>query len=98
MFVVTSLHHGCPSYRLSIPSKFLAPVADDDGPQGGNSKMTSPSNTGGRNRTVSCFMVLRSIVDNSFRDRCILRSKRRQSMMLSLGSTRASVGGTESEE
>ena len=98
MFVVTSLHHGCPSYRLSIPSKFLAPVADEEGPRGGNSKMTSPSNTGGRNGTVLCLMVLRSIVDSSFQDRCILRSQRRQSMMLSLGSTSASVEGTESKE
>ena len=28
--------------------------------------MTSSSNTGGRHGTVLCFMVLRSIVDNSF--------------------------------
>ena len=60
--------------------------------------MTSPSNTGGRNGTVSCFMVLRSIVDNSFREHYILARRRRQSMMLGLGSTCVSRGGTESEE
>ena len=60
--------------------------------------MTSSSNTGGRNGTVSCFMVLRSIVDNSFRERCILPRRRRQSMMLCRRTTCICMGGTASEE
>ena len=76
----------------------LGPDIDEDGPQGGNSKMTSPSNTGGRNGTVSCFTVLRSIVDNSFRKRCILASLLRHSMMLAFASTCVCIRGIESEE
>ena len=60
--------------------------------------MTSPSNTGGRNGTVSYFMVLRSIVDNSFQDRCILPRRRRQSMMLGRCTICDCMGGTASEE
>ena len=60
--------------------------------------MTSKSNTGGRNGTVSCFTVLRSIVDNSFRERCILASLLRHSMMLAFASTCVCIEGTKSEE
>ena len=69
MFVVTSLHQGCPSERLSIPSKFLAANDEEEARQGGNSKMASPSYAGGRNSTSLCVKVRKSNVESSYLER-----------------------------
>ena len=82
MFVVTSLHQGCPSERLSILLKFFAVDVEDDGRHGGNSKMASPSYAGGRNSTCWCVRAPKSIVDSSFLERWRLESPFKHSIIL----------------
>jgi len=93
-----NLHHGCPSYHLSIPSKFHVANVEANERHGGNSKMTSLLKVGGRNCTQWCFIAFKSVVDNLFRERCILASLFKQSIVLTLSIVLGCNGGREKKE
>jgi len=78
----------------SLPS-FGQPMGDDvhDDRHGGNSKMISPLKTGGRYCTRWCFMLFRSIVDNSLRDRCMPASLEKYDIMLTWSCSFSCTGG-----
>ena len=59
MLVVYVFVHACPSYLLSIPSICLAMDGEEEFDTGGNSKSTSPLNSGGRYFTLSQRSVSR---------------------------------------
>jgi len=68
MFVVTSLHHGCSSYSLSIPCKFLVVDKEEEDQYRDNLKIMSPLKCHSKYYIQWCFMALRSIVDSSFQE------------------------------